>query len=187
MTRSVSRRTVTMRLSDMDWEIVYGAAPRNTGGSAGWSNPHPPGANCLSDVAWLVFRAKGGVGVLTARKNPEGFGYVTTYRVPDNLFEAHRVVGVRVGVSKRIPIAILVSRYGPADEVLGMPGGKERHRYWVLTRNEHRPESLHAVDFEIDNGDRSCGAYDISTAGTDFVAERLETLLREWEKDSLLD
>jgi hypothetical protein len=134
-----------------------------------------------------VFEARGQVGVVSTRKRSDGFGYVTTYRVPGSLLEAHKVVGVKVGLSKPITVSTLTGRYGPPDEVLGMKEGKERHRYWVLTRNDQRPETLHAVDFEIGNRDRSSGAYQISTVGTDFVRERLDSLLREWERDYVLD
>ena len=185
--RSVSWGGVTMRLPAGDWRISYGSSARDSRWKGGWLNAEPAHGGCLSGVAWLAFNAKGQAGALVVRQKTDGTGYVTSYSVPDNLFEAHRVVGVRVGVSRRIPIATLAGRYGPPDEVLQLPGGKERLRYWILTRHDNRPESLHAVDFEIEHRDRSCSAYEISTSGTDFVREKLDSLLRDWEKDYILD
>lgn len=185
--RSVSWRGVTMRLSAADWRIAYGSAPQGAGRWVGWTNPRAASKGCLSGLAWLVLHAKGRIGALTVVKKPDGSGYITDYRVPGNLFEAHKVIGVNAGLSERVPASALSGRYGPPDELLAMPGGKVRHRYWILTRNNERPDSLHAVDFEIDNADRSCGAYEISAMGTDFVDEKLASLLREWEKAYVLD
>lgn len=184
--RSVSWRGVAMRLSAMDWRIAYGPAPQGAG-RAGWINPKPTSRDCLSGLAWLVLHAKGRVGAVTVAEKPDGSGYVTSYRVPSSLFEAHKVIGLDAGLSERIPASILAARFGPPDELLAIPGGKERHRYWILTRGNERPDSLHAVDFEIDNTDRRCGAYRISAMGTDFVDEKLESLLRAWERAYVLD
>jgi hypothetical protein len=185
--RSVSWRGVAMRLPAADWNISYGSPPRDTGREVGWLNAEPSRGGCLARAAWLVFNAKGAVGELEVRKKPDGWGFTTTYHVPANLYQAHKVIGVKVGLAKRIPVSTLIARYGPPDVILDAPGGRKRHRYWVLTRIDHRPESLHAVDFEIGNGDRSCGAYEISAAGYDFVNEKLDVLLREWERDYILD
>lgn len=185
--RDASWRGVAMRLSARDWRIGYGSPPLDTRKDGAWRNPAPSHGRCLAGMAWLVFSAKGQVGDVSVARKPDGTGYVTTYRVPDNLLQAHKVMGVRVGVAKRIPLATLVGRYGPPDEVQGMPGGKERHRHWVLVRIDQRPETLHAVDFEVDTDERSCGVYEISAAGTDFVNQRLELLMREWERSFVLD
>jgi hypothetical protein len=75
---------VTMRLSALDWELAYGAAGSGSSVKPAWANPRPMTTGCLSGIAWLVFRAKGGVGVLSVREKPDGSGYITDYRVPDN-------------------------------------------------------------------------------------------------------
>lgn len=185
--RKASWGGISMRLSALDWQIAYGIAARGAGGQRGWKNPKPRREACLSGLAWLALKARGNVGVVTTVRRPDGFGYVTTYRVSSDLFEAHKVVGLAAGLSRRIAVSALIRRYGPPDERLSMPRGQERHRYWVLTRNDDRPESLHAVDFEIDHADQSAGSYAISAMGTDFVDEKLASLLREWEKAYVLD
>lgn len=185
--RNVSWRGTTMRLSETDWEIAYGSLARDTSKNVAWANPATARKSCLFGVAWLVFQAKGRVGVLSVMKKSDGSGYATTYHVPDNLLQAHKVVGVKAALSRRIPVAALVDRYGRPDEVLRTAGGRERHRYWVLTHNDRRPESLHAVDFYVDTTDRSSREYEITTTGADFVSEKMGSFLREWESDYVRD
>lgn len=186
--RKVSWRGVAMRLSAADWQLSYGTLSRGaTNPEPGWRNPEPSREACAPGVAWMAFHARGGSGVVTVRKRPDGSGYDTTYRVPDNLFEAHQVIGVRAALSGPIPMSTLVARYGAPDEVVTSPAGRKRHRYWVLTRNDQRPDSLHAVEFETEAGEESSAGYGISATGTDFVDARMARLLREWERDHVLD
>lgn len=174
-----------MRLSAMDWDAVYGIPQRKPGNMGGWVNGGAPDNRCVSELSQLVFYAKGQVGVLRVTKKAQGFGYITAYRVSRGLYKAHKVIGVRVTLTRSLPVATLAGRYGQPDEVLKRPGTKESFRYWVLTLRDHRPELLFAVDFEIDNG--TCSSFAISTAGSDLVQQRLDSLLKKWERDYILD
>lgn len=186
--RRVSWRGVAMRLSAADWLLSYGTVARALENPAkGWRNPEPSRQSCTPGTAWMVFHAKGRSGLVTLSKRPDGSGYDTTYRVPDNLFEAHKVIGFRSGLAARVPVASLVGQYGAPDEILESPSGGKRYRFWVLTRNGQRPDTLHAVDFESGAGDDSAASYEISASGTDFVDERMAVLLREWERNHVLD
>jgi hypothetical protein len=185
--RRVSWRGATMRLSDEDWRMNYGSVPGDKAWTARWANRESSRGDCVAGVAWLAFNARGRVGAIAVRKRPEGPGYLTTYHVPESLYEAHSVVGVKVGLSKPLPASPVTARYGPPDEIVSRPGTRALYRYWVITWSGRRPESLHAVDFEIGSVGESCGAYEISAAGNDFVDEKRDYLIREWERDYVLD
>jgi len=174
-----------MRLSAMDWDAVYGIPQRKLENAGGWVNGRKSDNRCTSGLSQLVFYAKGHAGVVTVTKKTQGFGYVTSYRVPPNLYKAHKVIGVKATLTSSLPVATLVGRYGQPDEVSKQPGTKERFRYWILTLRDHRPELLYAVDFEIDDG--TCKSFAISTTGSDFVQQRLDSLLMKWERDYVLD
>lgn len=183
--QSLSWQGVGMRLSAQDWEVVYGAAPGKPEGILGWANRGKSGQSCISGLSQLQLTAKGHVGVLSVKKKPNDIGYITTYVVPKSLYKAHKVIGAKASLSKSLPASTLISRYGPPDELIKRPGSSDGYRYWILTLRENRPETLHAVDFEMDNG--ASKAYAISTTGADFVQQRLDLLLRKWERDYVLD
>lgn len=176
---------VAMHLSAMDWEVSYGMRQRNLEKSAGWVNPGAPAGRCTEGLSRLQLHAMGNTGVLTVTKKPQGIGYVTTYREPKSLFKAHKVVMAQAILARSLPIEDILGRYGEADEVVRQPGKRDRLRYWVLTRRDHRPEFLYAVDFEIDG--RGTGTYTLSSSAVDFVQQRLDFLLRQWERDYVLD
>lgn len=181
----INWRGAAMRLSEMNWDAVYGSRQRKPEIAEGWVNRGKADMRCTSGLTRLLFHAKGDVGVVTVTKKTQGFGYITTYQVPKDLFKAHKVVGAEAALTKSLPVSALVGRYGQPDEVVKQPGAKDNFRYWVVTLRGHRPESLYAVDFEIDNS--TCKTYVISTSDVDFVQRRLESLLRQWEKDYVLD
>lgn len=174
-----------MRLSAMNWDALYGMEQAKPGRPAGWSNDGKRDNRCTGDLSQLLLNAKGHVGVLTVTKKAQGFGYITTYREPKSLYKAHKIVGVTATLAHSLAVPTLVGRYGQPDEVLKQPPAKNKMRYWVLTRRDHRPELLYAVDFEIEGG--SAGNYAISSNGVAFVQQRLEVLLRQWERDYVLD
>lgn len=176
---------VDMRLSAMDWDAVYGIRQRKPGKTEGWVNRGKVDERCISGLSELLFHAKGRVGVLTVTKKARGFGYITAYREPKSLYTAHKVVGLKVMLTRSLPVSTLVGRYGQPDEISKWPGARDNYRYWVVTRRDHRPESLYAVDFEIDDG--TAKTYAISTSGVDFVQQRLDSLLNQWERDYVLD
>lgn len=183
--QSLHWQGVGMRLSAQDWEVIYGAAPSRPGQSWGWVNRGKPDHRCASGLSQLLLTAKGHVGVLTVKKKPNDIGYITTYVEPKNLYRSHKVIGAQASLSTGLPVSTLTRRYGQPDKVIKRPGSWESYRYWVLTLRENRPETLHAVDFEIDKGVSK--SYAISTTGVDFVQQRLEELLKTWERDYVLD
>ena len=174
-----------MRLSAMDWSVAYRTPQAPKAKAEDWINTGELNTRCLDGLAQWVLHAKGNVGTLTVTRKAQGYGYATSYRVPRNLYKAHKVVGIRATLGKGHPVATLVARYGQPDEVVKQAGAKERFRYWVLTRRNHRPELLYAVDFEIDAGESA--SYSVSSSDVEFVQQRLEMLLRQWERDYVLD
>ena len=176
---------VAMRLSPLDWDVAYGMKQPELGRPADWTNRRKPDVRCIKELSRLSFNARGHVGVLTVTKKTHGFGYVTSYREPKSLLKAHKVVGVTVTLARSASVPALVGRYGQPDEVVKQPGVRDKFRYWVLTRRDHRPELLYAVDFEIDSA--SCNTYTISSSSVAFVAQRLDILLKQWERDYVLD
>jgi hypothetical protein len=181
----INWRGTTMRLSAMDWDAVYGKRRSEPGTAWGWVNRSKIDTRCTSGLSQLLLHTKGQVGVLTVTKKTQGLGYITKYDIPKDLYKAHKVVGVEATLARSLPVPTLVGRYGQPDEVLKQPGIRDRFRYWIVTLHGHRPESLYAVDFEVD--DNICKTYSISTSDADFVQQRLESLLRQWEKDYVLD
>jgi len=183
--RDIRWNGTAMRLSATSWDVAYGATRSGPGNSAGWVNLGKFDNRCLSGLSQLRLTAKGNVGTLTVTKNAQGFGYKTAYHVPSDLYRAHQIIGVTATTAQRISVSTLVGRYGQPDEVLRHPGSRDMFRYWVLTLRDQRPELLYAVDFEID-GARS-RSYVISSSKVGFVEQRLDTLLKQWERDYVLD
>lgn len=176
---------VTMQLSAMDWEIVYGLEQPKQTGAAGWHNGGKSGSGCMWELSELLLHAKGHVGFVTVTKKTQGFGYITTYREPTSLFKAHKVIAVKARLGGGFPASELVRRYGQVDDVVKQSGNKVDFRYWVVSLSNNRPESLYAVDFEVKDG--TCDGYIISTRAVDFVQQRFELLLRNWERDYVQD
>jgi hypothetical protein len=178
---------VAMRLSAGDWDLRYGRRRPRDPGPGGWTNPAPGSGKCLSALPTLVLRAQGNSGVLAVKKRADNQGYVTTYRVPDDIFAAHLVVGVTGRWKSGVPVSELHARYGGPDEVL-KDAGVQLHRYWVVEKNNKQmPISLHAVDFEIADDGKTSTRYIVRTSDVEFVRHKLDALLRQWEKDYVLD
>jgi hypothetical protein len=183
--QSLQRQGASMHLSAMDWDIVYGNVLHKPGITAGWVNRIKSDQRCTSGLSQLLFRARGDVGVLEVTKNKKGIGYTTAYHIPADAYKAHKVVGVEAVLARAIPVSQLRARYGEPDEDLRQAADKEKLRYWVVTLRNQRPELLYAVDFVIDKG--ACENVIISSTGVDFVQHKLDFLLRDWEKNYILD
>jgi len=178
----------TMQLSASDWDLLYGRRQHPASRTAAWINSGPGGNACLStDLSELMLHAKGNVGVLSVKPRADKQGYVTTYRVPDDLYTAHRVTEVTGRWKTGLPVTGLRQRYGRPDEVL-KDNGVQIQRYWVVEKNNQQmPTSLHAVDFEIDRGGKTATGYVLRSSEVEFVQQKLDMLLRQWEKDYVLD
>jgi hypothetical protein len=178
---------VQMKLSSMKWEVIY-SRPRDVAmHENGWINPGSGSVACLSGLSGLVLHAKGDAGVLTVKKRADNQGYLTAYRVPKYLYAAHQVIGLTGSWKQGMPISRLQERYGKPDEVLDRAGGIKHYRYWVVAKQKQMPVSVHAVDFEVKDTEKVCNKYTVQTSGFEFVQEKLDTLLREWERDYVLD
>lgn len=179
---------VSMRLSAGDWDLRYGHRRQQVPAAAGWTNPAAGGDACRSRLTELVLHAKGNSGILSVKKRADNQGYITTYRVPDNLYAAHQVVGITGLWKTGPPVTALEKRYGKPDEVLKNSGGAPVHRYWVVEKNNKQmPISLHAVDFEFGDDGKTCARYIVRTSDVDFVQQKLDALMRQWERDYVLD
>ena len=185
--RAVRWGKAAMRLSAADWELQYGHERPHEPRPKGWTNPAPGSSACLPGLSELVLHAKGNAGILSVKKRADNKGYITTYRVPDNLYAAHLVVGVTARWKTGMPVSSLQKRYGDPDEVV-TDRGVQFHRYWVVEKNNKQmPISLHAVDFEIGDGGKTCARYIVHTSDVEFVQQKLDALMRQWEKDYVLD
>jgi hypothetical protein len=176
-----------MKLSPMEWAIHYSQRRAATDSRIGWRNTHPGSGACLPELSGLVLHAKGAVGFLTVKKRADDKGYITSYTVPENLYTAHQVVGLTGNWKQGMPISSIPKTYGTPDEVLTREGGIKIYRYWVVDRQQQRPVSVHAVDFETSGTETICTKYTVHTSGIGFVQERFDALLREWERDYVLD
>lgn len=178
-------RNETMRLSATDWDVIYGTQQPKLKNINGWVNGEKLDNRCMSELSQLQLNAKGHVGVLNTVKKNQGFGYITTYKEPKDLFKAHKVISIMATLSRNFAVSTLTGRFGWPDEVINVDAARSDYRYWVVGMREQRPESLYAVDFHINSG--ICISYVISTRGFAFVQQRLDLLVRQWEKNYIMD
>jgi hypothetical protein len=178
---------VPMTLSSKKWEVIYSRQPDVAVHNIGWIHPGAGDVTCLTDLSELILDAKGDAGILAVKKRADNKGYRTTYHVPDSLYAAHQVIGFTGIWSEGVPIARIRERYGKPDEVVTSSGGIKHYRYWVVARKDAMPVSVHAVDFETRNAEKVCTKFIVRTSGIEFVQEKFDALLREWERDYVLD
>lgn len=176
-----------MNLSSMKWEVTYSRQRDLPIHQDGWINPGSGSVACLTDLSALVLYAKGDVGILTVKKRADNKGYLTSYPVPDSLYAAHQVIGLTGSWGEGVPITKIQEQYGKPDEVLASAGGIKHYRYWVVARKDAMPVSVHAVDFEMMDAEKVCTKYTVRTSGFEFVQEKFDALLRQWERDYVLD
>jgi len=179
---------VPMHLSAGDWDLTYVPRQHAAPGKDGWINPHPGHSACLAGLATLVLHANGNSGILSVRKRADNHGYVTTYHVPDDRYDAHQVSAVTGRWKTGVPVSRLLKRFGKPDETLKNSAGVPLHRYWIVEKNNRQmPISLHAVDFEIGHGGKTSSRYIVRTRGVGFVQQKMDALMRQWEKGYVLD
>jgi len=180
-------KQVGMQLSSRTWDIQYSRQPTALSTSGGWRNPAPPNSTCLADLTSLALDAKGESGILTVKKRDDGQGYITTYTVPDNLFAAHRIVGIAATWQRSRPVSEIAKAFGAPSEIIQRDGEVSTHRYWVIHREGKMPLSAYAVDFEVDDTKKTCSRYAAYSSGVEFVQEKLDALVRAWEKAYVID
>lgn len=185
--QAIRWKDVQMNLSSLKWDVIYSRRREAARHDNGWVNPGAGSAVCLSGLSGLVLHAKGDVGFLTVRKRADNQGYRTSYDIPRDIYVAHQVIGLTGRWKQAVPIAKLQAQYGKPDEVLVGEGGIKHYRYWVVVKQKQMPISLHAVDFEVKETEPVCTHYTVHTTGVEFVQEKLDALLRQWEKDYVLD
>ena len=178
---------VVMKLSSMNWDIVYSRQQKTADHGNGWVNPGPASGTCLSNLSGLVLHSKGDAGILTVNKRADNNGYLTTYHVPDDLYAAHQVIGLTASWKQGVPISKIEERYGRPDEIQHGEDGLKLYRYWVVVKHKQMPVSLHAVDFDVRGEENFCTHYTVRTNGFEFVQEKLDALQRQWERDYVLD
>lgn len=179
--------TVEMTLSPLEWDLIYSRQRTIAVRNSGWINPHPAGRACLADLSQLILHTKGDVGFLSVKKRTDNKGYLTSYLVPNSLYAAHQVIGLIGSWKQGMPISRIQERYGNPDELLDREDGIQLYRYWVVAKQKEMPVSVHAVDFEVKDAEKICIKYTVQTSGFDFVREKFEALLRQWERDYVLD
>ncbi|MBI5460845.1 MAG: hypothetical protein HY941_01505 [Gammaproteobacteria bacterium] len=180
-------KDVEMKLSSMQWDMVYSRQREAASHGTGWINPGLGSRACLSGLSGLVVHTKGEAGILSVKKRADNQGYVTSYLVPDNLYAAHQVIGLTGRWKQGMPASRLQEQYGKPDEILDEGDGIKNYRYWVVAKQKEMPISVHAVDFEVMQAENMCAEYTIYTSGFEFVQEKLDALQRQWERDYVLD
>jgi hypothetical protein len=185
--QAIHWKDVQMKLSSKKWEVIYSRQSDVAIHNNGWINPGSVDVTCLPDLSELLLNARGDAGILAVSKRTDNKGYLTTYHVPDNLYAAHQVIELTGSWSAGIPISRIQQRYGKPDEVLASAGGIKHYRYWVVARQNVMPISVHAVDFEVMDAEKVCTKYIVRTSGVEFVQEKFDELLRQWERDYVLD
>jgi hypothetical protein len=185
--QAIHWKDVQMKLSSKKWEVVYSRRSDVVIHNNGWINPGSGDLTCLTDLSELFLNARGDAGILAVQKRTDNKGYLTTYHVPDNLYAAHQVIELTGSWSEAVPISRIQGRYGKPDEVLASAGGIKHYRYWVVAKQNAMPISVHAVDFEVRDTEKVCTKYIVRTSGVEFVQEKFDVLLRQWERDYVLD
>ncbi len=186
--RKIRWQDVEMSLSPKQWEMIYTRRQDAAAHGSGWINPHSGSVTCLADLPALIVQAKGSVGFLSVKKRADNQGYRTTYRVPRNLYLAHQIIGVTGRWKQGMPVSRILQRYGKPDEILDRAGGIKLYRYWIVVKQkDEMPISVHAVDFEVKNAARMCTQYTVQTSGAQFVQEKHDALMDEWERLYVLD
>ena len=176
-----------MELSPKNWEIHYSRTAPAADSRETWRNPAPPNAACLAELASLVLDAKGEAGILSMTKRDDNQGYITTYAIPDNLYRAHQIVGIAATWARSRPVSELAEAFGAPSEIVERDGDASIYRYWIVIKDGQMPLGLYAVDFEVSNAKKTCSRYAAYSSGVEFVQEKLDTLVREWEKVYVLD
>jgi len=174
-----------MYLSPQAWTLRYSRKPV-TKASEAWRHPQAGSLDCLTGLSELVIRTKGEAGFLVVKKRPDHNGYTTTYTVPDNLFSAHQVVAITGSWQEERTAATILKTFGKPDEILEASNGV-RYRYWIVKRENKMPLSAQAVDFEVTHPENSCRTFTVQNNGVEFVQEKLDTLIRQWERVYVLD
>jgi len=169
-----------MKLSDGNWDLLYRNSYDNGTRDAvtGWTNPGPAGSRCFPGLSLVTLFTEGGAGVLVIDK----LKHKTTYTIPDNLFEAHKVIGTSVSLIAPLSLGEITSTYGRAYETLKNSEQSRIIRYWVLVESSQMPIALYAVEFEINKADNTCRNYRIASSSYDFVSRKFDEFTKAWEK-----
>ena len=176
-----------MKLSPRMWTIHYSHEGLTASANAAWRNSQRPDATCLAGIASLVLDAKGESGILSVRKRVDDEGYITSYTVPDNLYTAHQIVSVTTKLKRGIPTTNIAKLYGAPSQIFKLDADVSTYRYWVVKRDGKMPLSAYAVDFEVRNSTRQCTRYVAYSSGVEFVQEKLDAMVREWQKVYVID
>jgi len=131
---------------------------------------------------------QGEVGFRALTKRPDNQGYLTTYTVPADLFRAHQVISITGHWQQARTSAELQETWGKPHEVLERPEG-QRYRYWVIQYEGKMPLAALAVDFDMTGSAKAptCHTFAVHTTGVDFVQQRLDALVEQWQRVYVID
>ncbi|MHB8473399.1 MAG: hypothetical protein ACYDC8_11280 [Gammaproteobacteria bacterium] len=170
----------SMRVPDGDWEVIYSRKYRPGGDQrAIWHNPHQTISPRLDRLARLILYVQGNVGRMTVRRFPQK----TTYDVPTDPLNAHKVISVRAEYRAPIPVAAITARYGSTYDTVTDQSPVQLMRYWVLRREGDVPLALYAVDFELNAKGDAVLACIASGIEAEFVLKKLQNYYDRWEEN----
>jgi hypothetical protein len=92
------------------------------------------------------------------------------------------VIGIEITLAKPLSSEDIIGSYGKGYDMVENHKNGKTIRYWVLEESGQMPISLHAVDFEFNQDDKTCNYYRIATSHFDFVQRKFEELADTWNK-----
>ncbi len=168
--RLVRWHALRMRLDTGAWTLVYRG--RAVSVAQGWRNPDPRQPLALAGVEQMEFVARGNAGIVTIN----AAAHRTTYRVPDDLLLAHKVLAVKARLARPVGLRLIADRYGYGFGSVAGNSGRPVARYWIFTQNhaseDPMPVSLYAVDFTLSRDRQKVTGYAIYGVDMPFVGRR---------------
>lgn len=173
-------RGTVMKLPAGDWEVVYERSGNSSGRRAlAWHNSRSVMPPHLGNIKRLVLKAKGNMGILTVRRAPQK----TTYDIPNDPFQSHKVIGVRIEYLDPVPIKEIIRNFGSKFESIEGGAPAMKIRYWVLHRQGEMPFSLYAVDFELGEKQEAALSCAVNGMESDDVLKKFQEHLDLWERN----
>ena len=172
---------LTMDLSDGPWSVGYEDSGENRSGvfADGWINPRPMKSKCFSALRRVTLFAQGGVGIVKVDRQRRK----TTYEMPDDLFQAHKVIGYEAFPMVGLSFVEIEKTFGRNYEILQQKDNHKIVRYWVIVESGQMPTAAYAVDFEISGVDEAVSSvFRVATSDCDFVRRKLRDFIDVWEK-----
>lgn len=164
-----------LQLERGNWKLVYGTVISKQQ-SAGWHNPDAVMPRELTSVVGLELTALGQTGVVVIDKA----AHKTTYKIPTDLFKAHKVVEAHARFAFPIPIGRLNTLSEDKCQSVASQAGHSTLRCWVLVEKDVMPIALYAVDFQLTKSRAAASGYTISGDGVDYVQLKFAEYYQRW-------